>query len=131
MKIVRVICFTLCLSMLSCSKIEPDYLETLQIIGVWKLESLTLGGITSMSVECCDYIEFMTDDIPRDSIGFFKALGLGYENIGRFEVSEAQDSLVFKWDTKQRNVAFEMNNDLLTLFYLEDSILVVEDWRKQ
>jgi uncharacterized protein YuzE len=56
---------------------------------------------------------------------------LGYENFGTFEVSEANDSLVFKWDSKRRIVAFEINNDLLTLLYLEDSIPVEEDWRKQ
>ncbi|NDD20311.1 MAG: hypothetical protein EBZ30_08085 [Flavobacteriia bacterium] len=131
MKIVRAIFVTLCLTSISCSKKESDFLETLQIIGEWKLESMTFGGITSMNVECCDFIEFATDDIPGDSVGFFKASGLGYENFGTFEVSEANDSLVFKWDSKQRVVAFEINNDLLTLLYLEDSIPVEEDWRKQ
>lgn len=131
MKIVRAIFVTLCLTTISCSKKESDFLETLQIIGEWKLESMTFGGITSMNVECCDFIEFATDDIPGDSVGFFKASGLGYENFGTFEVSEANDSLVFKWDSKQRVVAFEINNDLLTLLYLEDSIPVEEDWRKQ
>jgi hypothetical protein len=116
---------------MSCSKKESDFLETLQIIGEWKLESMTFGGITSMNVECCDFIEFATDDIPGDSVGFFKASGLGYENFGTFEVSEANDSLVFKWDSKRRIVAFKINNDLLTLLYLEDSIPVEEDWRKQ
>jgi len=131
MKIVRAIFVTLCLTTISCSKKESDLLETLQIIGEWKLESMTFGGITSMNVECCDFIEFATDDIPGDSVGFFKASGLGYENFGTFEVSEANDSLVFNWDSKQRIVAFEINNDLLTLLYLEDSIPVEEDWRKQ
>jgi hypothetical protein len=131
MKIVRAIFVTLCLTTISCSKKESDFLEILQIIGEWKLESMTFGGITSMNVECCDFIEFATDDIPGDSVGFFKASGLGYENFGTFEVSEANDSLVFKWDSKQRVVAFEINNDLLTLLYLEDSIPVEEDWRKQ
>ena len=28
-------------------------------------------------------------------------------------------------------IAFKINNDLLTLLYLEDSIPVEEDWRKQ
>jgi hypothetical protein len=131
MKIVHAIFVTLCLATMSCSKKESDFLETLQIIGEWKLESITLGGITSMNVECCDFIEFATDDIPGDSVGFFKASGLGYENFGTFEVSEANDSLVFKWDSKRRIVAFKINNDLLTLLYLEDSIPVEEDWRKQ
>jgi hypothetical protein len=131
MKIGRAIFVTLCLTTISCSKKESDFLETLQIIGEWKLESMTFGGITSMNVECCDFIEFATDDIPGDSVGFFKASGLGYENFGTFEVSEAKDSLVFKWDSKQRIVAFEINNDLLTLLYLQDSIPVAEDWRKQ
>ena len=131
MKIVHAIFVTLCLATMSCSKKESDFLETLQIIGEWKLESMTFGGITSMNVECCDFIEFATDDIRGDSVGFFKASGLGYENFGTFEVSEANDSLVFKWDSKQRIVAFKINNDLLTLLYLEDSIPVEEDWRKQ
>lgn len=143
MKIVYAIFVTLCLTTISCSKTESDFLETHQIIGEWELESMTFGGITgsidadlvlqilATNVECCDFIEFATDDILGDSVGFFKASGLGYENFGTFEVSEANDSLVFKWDSKRRIVAFEINNDLLTLLYLEDSIPVEEDWRKQ
>ncbi|NDA28586.1 MAG: hypothetical protein EBZ25_07110 [Flavobacteriia bacterium] len=57
MKIVRAIFVTLCLTSISCSKKESDFLETLQIIGEWKLESMTFGGITSMNVEFLNGIQ--------------------------------------------------------------------------
>ena len=118
----------------SCKKaevVQVDELNHLGLPGQWKQESITINGITNMSVPCCDYIEFKTDSEPNDLKGTFKATGVGYESNGVFEVSAAYDTIKFEFDGKLITYGFLVSGNLLTFTPTQNGDIHSEDWRKE
>lgn len=110
---------------------QTDNLEPIGILGLWKLESRSVNGITDMSIQCCDYIEFNADNELHDLKGLFQASGNGYETNGVFELETANDTIQLVYDNTQKSYGFEISNDLMIFTYSEDSQSITENWRKE
>ena len=110
---------------------QLDSLEESGIIGTWKLESRTIDGITGLIIECCDYIEFRTEGKKNDLQGQFISSGVGYETIGVFEINNTNNTIQFDYNTKQLIYEYQVSNDLISFFYIEDNQDIIEDWRKE
>lgn len=119
----------------SCEKdeekgnIEPsDNLEQFGILGQWKLDSREINGISSLAVECCDKIEFETDNLPTDLSGLFNSNGVGYETNGVFELDTLNDSIEFVFDDKQKLYGIQISDTRIVFSYFENNDSIVEHW---
>ncbi|MFZ6052569.1 hypothetical protein [Halocola ammonii] len=121
-----------------CEKVDDEKMETEKtdnlnetgLIGQWKLEARSLNNISDLSVECCDYIEFKTDDDSSDLKGAFIATGVGYETKGDFELKPSDNIIQFNYEDSEKVYEYQMINDLIIFTYVEEGNEVVEDWRK-
>lgn len=109
---------------------SPDNLEKIGLLGKWKLDSREINGVSSLSVECCDYLHFEPDGIPTDWSGSFQAIGAGYHTTGDFELDTQNDSINFSFDGSQRIYSILITNTNIVLSYLENSDSLVEYWIK-
>lgn len=118
----------------SCEKDEveqTDQLAPIGVLGQWKLEIRSVNGISSLAVECCDYLEFSTDSEPSDLKGAFRALGAGYETDGVFELNTSNNTIQFDYNDTQKLYGFQLSDDLITFTYSENDQDISEDWRKE
>ena len=122
----------------SCEKdegndnIEPsDNLEQFGMFGNWKLDSREINGISSLAVECCDYIEFKTDSNLTDLKGLFRANGVGYETNGVFELDTLNETIVLSYDDKQKVFGIQISDNRIVFSYLENNDSIVEHWIKE
>ncbi len=118
---------------ISCDKEEIEQTDNLQqtgILGQWKLDSRETNGISSLAVECCDYIEFKTDSEPTDLTGEFKAFGAGYETNGDFELNNANQSIEFIYD-EQLLYEIQISDENIVFSYLENNDSIVEYWHRE
>ena len=109
---------------------QTDRIEQFGILGQWKLESLTINGITDLSIQCCDYIEFKKDTDSDDLKGEFIAYGVGYETNGVFELITSNNTIQFDYDNKQKVYEFQILDNLIIFKYSDDNQKIIEDWRK-
>jgi len=137
MKSFEVITFMLVFTLITlvgCEKDENEKQDNLQqtgIIGKWKLESRSIDGISSLAVECCDYIEFKTDNELDDFKGEFMAYGTGYETTGEFELNTTENTIHFDYNNTCRSYEYQIFAGLLEFIYMEDDQKIGEDWRKE
>jgi hypothetical protein len=132
-KIQHILLVAILFAMPSCQKSEPaplDELDQLGITGQWKLESRTVDGITSLIIECCDYIEFKVDNEPDDLKGEFISFGVGYETVGQFEINRTENSIDFYYNNQQKTYDFRIQNDLILFTYFENDQEITESWKK-
>jgi hypothetical protein len=133
LKFLLIALFTILTVLTSCEKDETeqiDNLEQLGIFGQWKLETLTINGITDLSIQCCDYIEFKADSEIGDLKGEFRAYGVGYETNGVFEINTSNTSIQFDYGNTQKSDEFQISDDLIIFTYSDDNQEIIEDWRK-
>lgn len=127
--------FAISLLCTSCEKNDEkgkigtsDNLEILGILGQWKLESREINGISSLAVECCDYIEFETDNLPNDLNGLFRSNGLGYETNGVFQLDSSNETIEFTYNGDQKIYDLQIVDTRLVFKYLENNDSIVENW---
>jgi len=124
--------FTSCEKDEEKGKIEPsDNLEHFGILAQWKLNSREINGISSLAVECCDYIEFETDNLPTDLSGLFNSNGVGYETNGVFELDILNESIEFAFDDKQKSYGIQISDTRIVFNYFENNDSIVEHWIKE
>ncbi len=119
------------ISLSSCEKKEnevPDNLEKFGILGNWRLQALTINGITDMIVHY-DTLEFTTGNNIDDQKGDFRRVGSGYETIGQFEI-DTDSTILFSYNSKQRLYNFRISNNALTFDYFDEGVEYIEDWSK-
>ena len=110
-------------------KIEPsDSLEQFGILGQWKLDSREVNGISSLAVECCDYIIFETDSIPTDLKGLFNSNEVGYETNGAFELDILNESIEFLYNNKQKLYGIQISDNRIVFNYSENNDSIIEHW---
>lgn len=109
---------------------QLDNLEEIGLLGEWKLDSRSVNGISDLSIQCCDYIEFKTDNDPSDLKGEFRSRGVGYETNGLFELKDSDKTIQFVYNNVQRAYEFQLSGDRLTFIYPEDDSEIIEYWRK-
>ncbi|MFN4764547.1 hypothetical protein ACKGJN_15565 [Gillisia sp. Q332] len=117
----------------SCNKEESEQIDNLEQVGVlgqWKLETRVVNGISSLTVECCDYIEFKTNTEPSDLRGEFRAFGAGYETNGVFELNTSNNTIQFDYDATQKLYGFQIIDDIITFTYSDNNQNIIENWRK-
>ncbi len=120
--------------LISCEKDDTEQIENLEqfgILGQWKLETRTINGITDLSIQCCDYIEFEADSEIADLKGKFLANGVGYETKGVFEIDTSKTTIQFDYGDTQKSYEFQISEDLIIFSYSEDNLEIIEDWRKE
>lgn len=125
--------FTL-ITLVGCEKDENEKRDNLQPIGIlgqWKLDSRSINGISGLAEECCDYIEFKTDNEPDDFKGEFIAYGTGYETTGVFELNTIEHTIHFDYNDARMSYEYQIFDGLLIFNYLEDDQEIIEDWRKE
>lgn len=108
-----------------------DLLENTKLIGDWKLESRSIDNITSLAVECCDFLEFRTDSIKDDYIGKFFAHGVGYQAIGIFEVDIDSSLVNFIYDSGSHVYYYESQDSSVYFRYQQNGQLIEENWIKE
>jgi hypothetical protein len=122
--------FTSCEKNEENDKIEPsDKLEQFGILGKWRLQSLTINGITDMIVHY-DTIGFTTGIESNDLMGEFRSVGAGYETNGSFELNNENNTIIFDNNNTQKLYEFLISGNYMTFKYNEDSIEYIEDWSK-
>lgn len=109
---------------------QTDNLNETGFLGQWKLEARSKNNISDLSVECCDYIEFKTDDDLSDLKGAFIATGVGYGTKGDFELKPSDNLIEFNYEDSEKVYEYQMINDVIIFTYLEEGNEVVEDWHK-
>jgi hypothetical protein len=130
-----IIIFATLLLLTSCKKKEAleqtDNLQQTGILGLWKLDSREINGVLGLAVECCDYIEFITDGEPTDLKGEFKAFGAGYETNGIFELDNTAETVEFTYGDKQLLYDIQISDYTIVFSYSDDDDSIVEHWRKE
>lgn len=123
---------------ISCEKEEEnekiessENLEQIGIMGQWKLDSRDVNRISSLAVECCDYLEFEKDSNPNDWNGLFSAFGSGYETNGVFELDTLNETIELSYDDKQKIYGIQISDKRIVFSYLENSDSIVEHWIKE
>lgn len=117
----------------SCEKdeIEPtDNLEQFGILGKWGLQSITINGITDMSLHY-DTLEFKPDSEISDLKGEFTTSGAGYETNGVFVLNSVNNTIQFDYDDTQKLYEFQISDNLINFAYSEDNHEIIESWRKE
>jgi len=123
--------FTSCEKDKEHDKIEPsDKLEQFGILGKWGHQSITINGITDMSIRY-DTIEFILDSEINDLKGEFRSKGVGYETNGQFELDTVNKIIHFDFNNTQKSYVFHISDDSMTFTYSEDNIEIIEAWRKE
>ena len=122
----------------SCEKDEEntniantDNLEQIGIISQWKLDSRDINGISSLAVECCDYIDFEMDSDPNDWSGLFNAFGTGYNTNGVFELDTSDETIDFSNNDDQRLYNIQISETRIEFNYMDNSDSIVEHWLKE
>lgn len=113
------------------TSVQIESLEEITILGKWQLESRSENGISSLAVECCDYIEFTTGDQAADLEGEFYAYGLGYETNGIFELNNTATTIQLVYDNTQRLYDLQISGNSMQFSYSENNKNIVENWKKQ
>lgn len=129
---IQLLAFFLILA--NCKKQEAEQTDNLNqygILGQWKLEARSVDGVSDLSVQCCDYIEFKTDTKLDDLKGAFTASGLGYSSDGYFELQLNNDSIHFDFADRQKVFEFQVSGDQVTFTYFEAGDRIIEAWRKK
>lgn len=117
----------------SCQKDEideTDSLEQIGILGKWELQSITINGITDMSIRY-DTNEFIKDSEIGDLKGECRSIGAGYETIGQFELDTANNIIHFDFNNTQKSYEFQIKDDIMIFTYSESNQEIIEDWRKK
>lgn len=109
--------------------VQADSLEEFGILGKWGLQSITINGITDMSIRY-DTIEFKADSDLNDLKGEFSAYGVQYETNGMFELMPSNKTIEFNYGDKQKLYEFQLAGDLITFTYFEEQLAFIESWRK-
>ena len=112
-------------------KIEPsDRLEQYGILGKWRLQALTIGGITDMLIRF-DTIEFTGDSELDDLKGEFTRTYVGNDINGIFELDTANSIIHFDINNTQKSFEGAVSDNWLTITYYADSVEILEDWKKE
>lgn len=109
---------------------QTDKLDEFGILGKWKLQTLTINGITDMSVRY-DAIEFKADAERNDFKGEFKIKGTGFETHGQFELDPIENIVDFAFSTTQRSYTYQILDDTMSFTYTEDSSDIIETWKRE
>ena len=111
--------------------LEPaDRLSANGLLAKWQRTSITINGITDMSVACCDTLHLMPDENPLDWQGLFTANGYGAPTNGQFLLDSTLAAITFFYDNKQLHYQLSLAADGLSFQYTADSLTVIEDWRR-
>lgn len=116
----------------SCEKEEieqADSLEQFGILGKWRLSSITIDGITDMSIRY-DTIEFSTGIAKADLKGEFRSIGPGNETKGLFELDNASKTLLFDYNDTRKIYLFHISENSMTFTYSEYIMEFIENWSK-
>ncbi len=136
MKLLKIpLLLGLCMMMLTAcdsdDSLSVDELEAIGVIGAWEIEQREVNGVSSLTVLCCDFIEFTTDENLLDLVGQFRSYGVGYETLGTFEINTTDQTILFTWDNRQLLYSFEVQSDALIFQYDDHGDNVSETWRRQ
>ncbi|MFO7719320.1 MAG: hypothetical protein R6W85_02625 [Gillisia sp.] len=129
----KILLFIFMILLTSCDKDQVEQIDNLEqtgVLGMYKLETRIVNGISSLAIECCDYIEFKTDSEPGDLKGVFRAFGVGYETNGVFELNPSTNTIQFEYNDTQTSYGFKSLEDVITFTYSEDNAEIIEYWRK-
>lgn len=122
--------FTRCEKDEEKDKIDPaDRLEQYGILGKWRLQGLTIGGITDMLVRF-DTLELIGDIELDDLKGEFTRTQYGPDINGTFEFDTANSIINFNVNTTQKSFFGTVSDNWLTFTFYEDSVKIIEDWKK-
>jgi len=123
--------FTSCEKDEENDKIDPsDRLEQYGILGKWRLQALTISGITDMSIRF-DTLEFTGDSELDDLKGEFTRTHVGNDINGIFELDTANSIIHLDINNTQESVVGALSDNWLTFTYYEDSVEIIEDWKKE
>lgn len=118
----------------NCRNGEPipmDRLEEIGILGKWELQSITIDGITDLSVPN-GTVEFLADGNANDRIGEFISQRDGIEDFGWFELDTATDSIFFSnRNNNIRSFLYSLKGSSLTLKYSERGSVIEEGWVRE
>ena len=131
--IFKILLFTSIILLTGCDKDETEQIDNLEqvgILGQWKLDTRIVNGISSLAIECCDYIKFKTDSGLGDLKGEFRAFGVGYKTNGVFELNTSKNTIQFNYDNTQKLYRLQISDDFITFTYSENNQEIIEDWRK-
>lgn len=118
----------------SCEKKEidqPGKLEQMGILGKWKLQMRTINGITDLTAPCREFIDLKADNEADDLKGNFLATSPGHETSGLFEISTTAKTIRFEFDNKQMTYAYSLSETMITLTYMENEVVIIEDWTRE
>ena len=109
-----------------------DPIEDHPILGTWEINSRSMNGISSLVIECCEFLEFSLDDDRMDQIGLLSYKDPYSEKLGTFNLLAKTDSLSLELDyrTIRGSLKFSESLKVLSFSYKEGDQLIMEDWVK-
>lgn len=107
-----------------------DNLEQIGILGKWWLQSRTIDGITSMIIHY-DTLEFMVDQKIVDLKGKFRSKNGQVETNGQFNLDTTNQLIQFDYNETQKYYKYSISDELMIFAYSEDSLEIIEEWRKE
>ncbi len=123
--------FTSCEKDEENDKIDPsDRLEQHGILGKWRLQGLTIGGITDMSIHF-ETLELIGDSELDDLKGEFTKAQYGPDINGTFELDTANSIIHFDINNTQKSFVGAVLDNWLTFTFYQDSVKIIEDWKKE
>lgn len=101
------------------------------ILGNWEIQNRTLGDISDLTAKCCEFILFEEDQNMDDLIGKATSTSPGSVNEWVFTLNPADSSMTLVRDNRTLSYSYAIDNDRLSLEYLDDSVTVKEVWIKR
>lgn len=101
------------------------------LIGTWEIQSLTIDGISSLAIVCCQFLELQEDGQAQDCQGgFIYSDAQNLINQGSFVLAPSSLSISFNTGSRQFTYAYQVQNEQLTFIYQEDGAEFVETWAR-
>lgn len=119
-------------TIVSCEEEEieqTDNLDEIGILGKWSLQSLTINGITDLTIRY-DTLLLSTGVHTDDLKGSFESAGPAYETTGLFELDKSNNTIFFDYNNTEKVYEFHISGNSMTFTYFEDSHEFLENWRK-
>ena len=130
MKILRILLIVPFLMAFQCDKEEPlpiDELDGTGIYGRWELTDEVYGNISDLLPKCCEFYEFLPDDIPEDQSGLWSYTDEFGVYEGVFTLDQGNQTILFERENRTPlTIGYSLNdtNDYLELSFLDGSNLV-------
>lgn len=132
MKLLKLLTLSSLLLFISCDKDSSNCdWSDIGIIGKWELKDVSYGQIVGPIVPCCKFLTFSINTDTDSCEGNFRSEADGAERNGTFDLDVSEGRLVI--NTEAGNIIdanYQLNEERLTISYLEDDVEVVESWGK-